>query len=184
MKHMRMYIEVNRTKIEKKIIMAGGALTAVIIMILFNTSQFAMAQQQLTLSLNGQPAQQISIQGQGLGYMYTPCPPINPGTILRASLEFNVTGTKDNGALTGSFNTTNPLQEQPSHGIITNGMVTSSGALSQFVLYGTSEVPICAISPNDVTIVGYCGIDVPIRFIAGNGHVVTIVRGNVACNTT
>jgi hypothetical protein len=180
MNYMRMFIELKRTNIGRVVIFAV-ALTA-IVMITFNTGQFAMAQQ-LTSSLNGQPNQQISIQGQGLGFMYTPCPPINPGTVLRASLEFNVTGT-NNGALTGSFNTTNPLQERPSHGIITNGMVTSSGATTLFILYGTSEVPVCAFSPNAVTITGYSGMDVPIRFIAGNGHVVTIVRGSVACNTT
>jgi hypothetical protein len=159
----------------------GVILIAVIIMTTFNTGQLAMTQQ-LGLSGNGQSAQQTSIQGQGLGYMYTPCPPIKPGTIFRASLEFNVTGTNSNGPLTGTFNTTNPLQERASHGIITNGTVTSSGARSQFILYGTSEVPICAISPNAVTITGYCGMDVPIRFIGGDGHVVTDVRGNVTCS--
>jgi type II secretory pathway pseudopilin PulG len=169
-----------RTKIEK-IIMTSVALIAVIIMITFNTSQLAVAQQ-LTLSFNGQPAQ-TTIQGQGLGNMYTPCPPINPGTPLRALLEFNVHGT-NNGTLIGTFNTTNPLYERPSHGIITNGMVTSSGGVnSLFILYGTSEVPICTFSP-DVTIIGYCGMNVPIWLFAGNGRVVTFVQGDVSCTTT
>jgi hypothetical protein len=172
-------MRINRTKTEK-IIMPPVALIAVIIIITFNTSQLAVAQQ-LTLSFSGQPAQ-TTIQGQGLGYMYTPCPPIHPGTPLRALLEFHVHGT-NNGALRGTFNTTNPLYERPSHGIITNGMVTSSvGVIGLFILYGTSELPICGFSP-DVTIIGYCGMNVPIGLIAGNRHVVTVVQGDVSCTT-
>jgi hypothetical protein len=165
------------TKTEKIVIM-GAALMAV--MTMFSIGQLVITQQS-ALSINGQ-SHQISIQGQGLGYMYTPCPPIRAGIPFRALLDFNASGT--NGALTGSFETTNPLQDKPSPGNITKGtIILSAGATIPYILYGTLEVPVCGFAP-DVTITGYCGIGVPIRFIAGSGHVVTITKGNVTCNNS